>query len=387
MKRYDVIVVGARAAGAATALLLARAGLSVLVVDRGRYGSDTLSTHALMRGGVVQLHRWGLLEPIAARTPPIRRTVFHYAHDDLTVTIKPSHGADALYAPRRTVLDPVLVDAALAAGADVRHEVTVDALRRDRAGRVVGIDGHDRAGRTFVADAALVVGADGRRSIVAALAASPTVHEGTHAGAVTYVYWKGLQSDGYEWAFARGVAAGFIPTGDGLTCVFAGGPLSCIRRGDEATLRAVVHRASPAMGARLDAGTPASGTRAFPGRVGYLRQAWGNGWALVGDAGSWRDPISAHGLTDALRDAELLARSIIASARDGVELSIALARFTVERDRLSLPMLHAADRIAAYRWQDDEIPVLHRQLSAAMVDDVDAVVSFDPHPVTTGDPT
>ena len=116
--RHDVVVVGARAAGAATAMLLARAGLDVLVVDRGRYGADTLSTHAILRGGVLQLHRWGLLDEIvAAGTPAIRRTTFHYATDQVSVTVKPSHGIDALYAPRRTVLDPILVDAATAAAA------------------------------------------------------------------------------------------------------------------------------------------------------------------------------------------------------------------------------------------------------------------------------
>src|SRR4029079_11529049 len=108
-RRYDVVVVGARPAGAATAKLLARAGLTVLVVDRSRYAADTLSTHALMRGGVLQLHRWGLLDRIvAAGTPPVRRTPFHSAHDEVTVAFKPSHGVDALYAPRRTLLDPVL---------------------------------------------------------------------------------------------------------------------------------------------------------------------------------------------------------------------------------------------------------------------------------------
>ena len=115
---HDVIVVGARAAGAATAMLLAREGLDVLVVDRSRYGSDTLSTHALMRAGVVQLHRWGLLdEVIAAATPAVHTTTFRFADEEVRITIKPSHGVDALYAPRRTVLDPILVDAATAAGA------------------------------------------------------------------------------------------------------------------------------------------------------------------------------------------------------------------------------------------------------------------------------
>ncbi|MGE5413621.1 MAG: FAD-dependent oxidoreductase, partial [Syntrophomonadaceae bacterium] len=101
--RYDAIVVGARVAGAATAMLLARAGLRVLVVERGRLGGDTVSTHALMRGAVLQLHRWGLLGALeAARTPPIRSATFHYGEEDVPVAIKPRDGIDALYAPRRT---------------------------------------------------------------------------------------------------------------------------------------------------------------------------------------------------------------------------------------------------------------------------------------------
>src|SRR5262245_19656470 len=127
--RHDVIVVGARAAGAATAMLLARSGLDVLVLDRSHYGADTLSTHALMRGGVVQRHRGGLLDAVvAAGTPDVRRTTFSYADQQVTVTIKPSHGVDALYAPRRIVLDPILVDAAVAAGAQFRYGTTVSGV-------------------------------------------------------------------------------------------------------------------------------------------------------------------------------------------------------------------------------------------------------------------
>ena len=121
---YDVVVVGARAAGAATAMLLARRGLRVLAVDRGAYGTDTLSTHALMRAGVFQLAAWGLLERIeAADTPRVRRTVFHYEDEVIDIPIKPRDGVPGLFAPRRTVLDRVLVDAAVEAGADVRHRV------------------------------------------------------------------------------------------------------------------------------------------------------------------------------------------------------------------------------------------------------------------------
>ncbi len=112
-RKYDAVIVGARCAGAATALLLARAGARVLVVDKGAYGTDTLSTHALMRGAVLQLARWGVLPPIvSAGTPPIRSTTFSYVEEDVTVAIEPRYGVDALYAPRRTLLDRSLVDAA-----------------------------------------------------------------------------------------------------------------------------------------------------------------------------------------------------------------------------------------------------------------------------------
>ncbi len=135
---YDVVVVGGRVAGASTAMLLARAGARVALLDRSSYGSDTVSTHGLMRAGVLQLSRWGLLDEVAAAgTPPIRQTLFHYADGGSDqVTIRASAGVDALYAPRRLVLDRILVDAAAAAGADVAHQTTVTALLRDDDGRV-----------------------------------------------------------------------------------------------------------------------------------------------------------------------------------------------------------------------------------------------------------
>ena len=220
---YDVVVVGARPAGAATAMLLARARLRVLVVDRSRYGADTLSTHALLRGGVLQLHRWGLLDRLVeAGTPAVRRTTFRYDDGEVVIAIKPSHGVDALYAPRRTILDPLLVDAAAEAGAEVRYGVTVVGLRSDRRGRVAGIDGRDDAGRPLAVDAGLVIGADGLHSTVARQVGAPVLHTGRGASAVVYGYWADVATDGYEWIFRPDACAGVIPTNDGLACVFAG---------------------------------------------------------------------------------------------------------------------------------------------------------------------
>ena len=167
-------MVGARCAGAATAMLLARRGLRVLAIDRGGYGADTMSTHALMRGGVLQLHRWGVLPRIvAAGTPAVRGTAFHYGDEVLEVAVKPSHGVDALYAPRRTVLDSVLVDAAQEAGAEVRHGHALVALVRRPSGRVSGAVVLDAEGGRGEIAADLVVGADGVGSTVAKLVGTP----------------------------------------------------------------------------------------------------------------------------------------------------------------------------------------------------------------------
>jgi 2-polyprenyl-6-methoxyphenol hydroxylase-like FAD-dependent oxidoreductase len=216
-----VIIAGARCAGAATALLLALQGARVLLLDRSRYGTDTLSTHALMRGAVVQLHRWGLLPGVAgAGTPPVRSATFHLANGVTSIPVKPKHGVGALYAPRRTVLDSMLANAARAAGAEVRFGVSVTGLRRGQAGRVTGITG--RAGEARLeAGADLVIGADGRRSTIARCVGARAAHVAPASSVLIYRYVRDNAVDGYHWYFRDGAAAGVIPTNDGLACVFA----------------------------------------------------------------------------------------------------------------------------------------------------------------------
>jgi 2-polyprenyl-6-methoxyphenol hydroxylase-like FAD-dependent oxidoreductase len=375
---YDAVIVGARAAGAATALLLARQGLRVLVLDRTRYGADTLSTHALMRAGVLQLHRWGLLDRvIAAGTPAVRRTTFTYADQRVEVAIKPAQGVDALYAPRRTVLDPILVNAAEEAGALVRYGVTVADVRRDERGRVTGVVAKDEHGRILAIDADLVIGADGTRSTVAELVGAPIERAGQGATAIVYGYWSDLEVDGYEWIFRPNATAGLIPTNGGQTCVFAGATPERIGNGRMASLREVLHAASPEAAARVEAATPPLGVRTFAGRPGFLRRAWGPGWALVGDAGYWKDPLSAHGLSDALRDAELLARAVAGSTESEHARHDALAGYQATRDRLSVALFDTVDTIAAQRWTDAEIPGLLRDMSAAMAAEVDELTALD----------
>ena len=198
MTTYDAVVVGARVAGASTAMLLARAGARVLLLERSPYGSDTLSTHGLMRAGVLQLSRWGLLDQVAAAgTPPVTRTLFHYpGTSPVRISIRASHGVPALYAPRRHVLDRILVDAAAAAGVEVRHGVSVTDLLTDPGGRVTGVRGVDAANGTFTAYAKTTIGADGIRSTVAASVGAPVERASAAGGAVLYGYFDGLPTEG-----------------------------------------------------------------------------------------------------------------------------------------------------------------------------------------------
>jgi len=363
-------------------MLLARQGHRVLVLDRARKGSDTLSTHALMRGGVLQLRRWGLLDQIvAAGTPPIRRVRFHYGDEATTVSIKPAAGVDALYAPRRTLLDRVLVDAAMAAGAQVRFGVNVTGLDRDQRGRVVGVVGRDRHGHPVRVQSRLTVGADGKRSLVAREAGAATLRTGAGSGAVVYGYWAGLGVTGYEWFYRPGGTAGLIPTNDGEVCAFAGTSTQRfhqeiagdIRAGYQRLLKEVVGDAH----AGLQTVPPPGRLWAFPGLPGYVRQPWGTGWALVGDAGHYLDPLGTHGITDALRDAELLAHSV-GALLTGEDEAAALAAYQMGRDRIAGPMFTPVDQLAGYQWTLPTVRQLLLEQSSAMNDEVEALSALLP---------
>jgi 2-polyprenyl-6-methoxyphenol hydroxylase-like FAD-dependent oxidoreductase len=374
---HDVVIVGGRAAGASTALLLARHGLRVLVLERGAAGSDTLSTHALMRGGVMQLQRWGLLDTIvAAGTPAVRHTRFTYADDHIDISIKPSHGVDALYAPRRRLLDPTLAQAAADAGADIRYRMAVTELIRHRE-RVVGVRARAADGRVEDVTADLVIGADGINSTVAKLTGAGVRRHGQHATAATYGYWSDLDTNGYEWVFRADACSGVIPTNDEQVCVFASARPERIGRGGLDVIRQLVSEGDPELAERLARAAPPTGTRTWGGHLGYIRQSHGPGWALVGDAAYFKDPIGAHGLTDALRDAELLARAVIHGIGDDATTAAALADYQRTRDRLSIPLFDTVDRIASNDWDDTQISDLLRQLSSSMADEVETLAALD----------
>lgn len=374
-KRYDAIVVGARAAGASTAMLLAKSGLRVLAVDRAPYGSDTLSTHALMRPAVLQLARWGLLDAVrASGAPAIRRVRFHYPGESLGVDIKPADGVDALYAPRRTVLDRILADAARNACAEVRFGISATDLMKDEHGRVTGVFVRDEESeRAEPLSAGIVIGADGTRSMVARFAGAQTLREATSDGAAVYGYFGGIDADGYEWAYGEGASAGFIPTNEGEVCVFVGMTTSRFRKAMQPDISAgfcrTLEAIAPDLARRVARAEQRSRLRGFADVRGFYRKPSGPGWALVGDAGYFRDPITTHGISDAFRDAELLSRAITGAS--------SFEEYEAIRNDVTREMFEVTDRIASYAWNIAELKSLLLRVSRAMRPETELLLGFD----------
>jgi 2-polyprenyl-6-methoxyphenol hydroxylase-like FAD-dependent oxidoreductase len=348
---FDVIVVGARVAGAATAMLLARAGLRVLAVDRARFPSDTLSTHQVQVPGVARLHRWGLLDRLsAAGTPPTQRVRFDAGYVVLDGRFPSYDGVDALYSPRRTVLDSILVDAARAAGAEVREGFTVDELVW-ADGRVAGVRSHPRSGGPTTETARLVVGADGKRSMVAAAVAARRYRERPASTLACYTYWRGVRTTGGELYQRPGRAVAAFPTNDELTMVYVAAPLTEFAsfRGDVAGHYLKTLDDCGDLGDRVRAGEQAERFRTTPDLPNTFRVPHGPGWALVGDAGLVMDPITAQGIGNALHEADLLVEAIVAGLGGTRPLDAALADYQRRRDAALGPMFDFTTDLAAFR--------------------------------------
>jgi flavin-dependent dehydrogenase len=378
--KADVVIVGARCAGAATALVLARAGARVVVVDRGRYGTDTLSTHALMRGAVLQLHRWGVLPAIVEQgTPPVTATTFAYGHQEVTVPIEPKYGISALYAPRRLLLDGLLSAVAVESGAEVVYGVNVDGLMMSADGRVRGVTA-SASGKRHDIEADLVIGADGLYSTVARRLDAQPIVAGTHAAGTLYSYWSGDFDPAYRWVFRPNGSVGTIPTNGG-TCVFVAIPSRLFRdkvRGDaSAAYRRLIRDVCPELADRLDGATQLEPVHGFGGHPGFIKRSTGPGWALVGDAGYFKDPATAHGITDALRDAELLARAVMLGT------TAAMEEFETTRLDLSRRLFEITDEIASFEADDLRLQALHREFSREMSREVMMLASLEPMPHPT----
>jgi 2-polyprenyl-6-methoxyphenol hydroxylase-like FAD-dependent oxidoreductase len=372
-KPYHTIIVGARCAGSPTAMLLARKGYRVLLVDRATFPSDTISTHVVHPLATAALARWGLLDRLAATgCPPIDT----YAFDFGPFTIAGAPGtADApvAYCPRRTILDKLLLDAAADAGAEIREGFTVDQILTED-GRVVGIRGRSKDGASVSERADVVVGADGRQSLVARAIRPEQYHKKPPLLAAYYSYWSGLAMNGrFEMYVRANRGFGAAPTHEGLTQVTAGWPYAEFKanKSDIESNYLETIALAPVFAERLRGAkreTRFAGT-AVPN---YFRKPYGPGWALVGDAGYNKDPITAQGISDAFRDAERCARALDESLSAARPFEAAMSDYQRERDAYALPMYDFTCQLATLAPPPPEM----RELFAAIHGNQDAMDAF-----------
>jgi flavin-dependent dehydrogenase len=316
-------------------MLFAQAGYRVLLLDRASFPADTLSTLYIQPPGVDRLRRWGLLGAVEATgCPPLDRVVYELGDVHIEGCCRAIEEVPAAYAPRRHLLDQVLADGAVAAGAEFRERCQVTGLLEED-GRVAGVTFTASGGMTVTERCALVVGADGMRSAVAELAGAPKVVENDRLTCAYYTLWRGVEAvfELYEgpdgWVSA-------VPTNDAVlvSAYFPQERFDTVRASAYEHYRECVHRNAPVLHAQLEQAEQTERLRGTGDQQNFFRQAAGPGWALVGDAAHHKDSITARGIGDAFLQAELLAAKVGADLRDETRLDSALKAYGEERDAL-----------------------------------------------------
>jgi flavin-dependent dehydrogenase len=355
---YDAIVVGARCAGAPTAMLHARKGYRVLLLDRASFPSDSMRCHFIQHPGVVQLRRWGLLDRVVASgCPPIRTRLSNVGDFTLTIPAEVADGVDANYAPRRFILDTILVDAAVEAGAELRERFTVHALLWDND-RVVGIRGRANGGAMVEERARIVIGADGTHSVVAKAVGASMYDIRPALTFAYYSYFSGVSLAGIE-NYLRPQECMHInfPTHHGLACIAIQAPIAgfpAFRMDIEENFIRAIDRV-PQLAERVRAGRREERWYGTADLANFFRTPYGPGWALVGDAGYHKDPVTAQGITDAFRDAELLADAIDAGFSGRAPLEGALAEYERRRNVAARPAYAEACQAASFAPTPPEV--------------------------------
>ena len=346
---YDAIVVGARVAGAPTAMLLARKGYRVLLVDRDTFPSDIMSTHYIHQPGVAKLRDWGLLERVLATgCPPIEKLTVDRGGGPLS-GLPAYEGLPAL-CPRRTALDAVLVEAAVEAGAELRDGFVVEDVVRE-GDTVVGIRGHRKGGEMVEERARVVVGADGVHSVIARAVKPEEYNTRPALGCGYYAYYSGVPMDGAEVHWRSDCIVFGFPTNNGETCVVVEWPnqkFHEVRADIEGNFNRGLATV-PDFAARVAQGTRETrfvGTADLPN---YFRKPYGAGWALVGDAGYHKDPVTGLGITDAFLSAELLAKALDAGFSGREPLDQALAAYEQRRNERAFPLYELAIQAISFQ--------------------------------------
>src|SRR4051794_31113137 len=332
---YDAVVVGARCAGASTAMLLARKGHSVLLVDRATFPSDIPHGHFIHMHGPRRLASWGMLDRILATGCPAITSFTSDVYDfPLTGHDLEVDGVPLGLGPRRSYVDQVLIEAAVEAGAELRDGYAVQEFLAD-GDRIVGIRGRD--GTTEHAQ--MVVGADGRNSSLAGTVQAPEREAVPTLSCWYFSYWGDVPWNSGLEIHVRDKRAIFAhPTNDGLLAVFVAWPiaeLATVRADIEGEFTAVID-ANPGVSERLRAGRREERFYGATQLPNFMRKPYGPGWALVGDAGCHKDPFMALGVGDAFRDAELLANALGEGLAGRQALDAALAEYERRRNEATI---------------------------------------------------
>jgi 2-polyprenyl-6-methoxyphenol hydroxylase-like FAD-dependent oxidoreductase len=372
---YDAIIVGARCAGSPTAMILARKGYRILLVDKATFPSDTISTHIIWPHGAEMMDRWGLLDELAATgCPPVaRRLTFDVGPFALKGGVVDTNAGRGGFCPRRIVLDKLLVDRAVEAGAEVREAFTVESLLRD-GDRVVGIKGHSRAAGSVEERARVVVGADGMHSLVARAVGAPEYDVAPALAVNYYSYYSGFDANDIEMYIRDHLAIGCFPTHDGLTLIAVLWPASRfqeIRTDIEGHVMKALE-STPRVLDRLQRATREEKWVGIAGVPNYFRRPFGPGWALVGDAAYDRDPITAQGISDAFIDASSLAAALDDGWSERRPLTDAFVAHQSARDQRVKPMFDFTLQMATL----EPPPPQMQQLFAALRDNQEATNRF-----------
>ena len=367
---YDAIVVGARCAGSPTAMLLARKGYRVLLVDKATFPSDVSKGIYIHQPGIAQLKHWGLLDRLAASNcPPVGKMALDLGPLTLAGSPPPTGGIDVGYAPRRKMLDNILVEAAVEAGAELREGFAVQEILMN-GDQVTGIRGQTPGGATVTEQARMVIGADGIHSIVARTVQAPTYHTKPTLDCAYYTYHSGVPMEGAE-LYLRGPRwFGVVATNDGLVYSFVQIPHQELHafRADLAGNYLRVFDLAPHLAERLRSGKREERIVGASDLPNFLRRPYGPGWALVGDAGYHKDPYTAQGISDAFRDAELLAEAIDTGFSGQHPLSEALSDYERQRNEHALPMYEFTCQLASFEPPSPEMQHLFGALCGNQIE-------------------
>jgi flavin-dependent dehydrogenase len=350
MTQHDVIVVGGSVSGAPTATWLARKGYKVLVLDRAQFPRDANSTHFIWPRGMSYLNRLGVAGQITAATPSFTnlqinvediRLHGHVPLDDLRRRFKQLHGdAEGVvgyYAgPRRHFLDKLLLDHAAANGVEVREQCTVKSLLRDADGRVTGVTAVDADGIGVTARARVVIGADGRISQFATMAGAHTLHAREKSTFAYYGYFRGIDLPELVIHKRGRFGTAIFPTQDDVHLVLVYGPTawwSDFSVDAERNFLKTYRYVAPEVADQIERAERTEPFKAMGRMVAFHRQLFGPSWALVGDAGSFKDQWTAMGITHALRDAELISQYLDAHLKGVSSWDDAMAAYSNVRMR------------------------------------------------------